>query len=395
MSKQKKTRRVGRPNRFIIWLLMVFLYPWYRLRYGVRIDRTALRGLRGPALILSPHICGKDHFLLLLALWRYCPNYVASAHLWTKPWLGWLLSRLHVIPKKMFCADIRAIREILRAKEEGNVIVLFPEGRLSACGHSLAVADGTAELVKRLGIPVYCVTSDGGYLTFPKWGKVRRGRIRITASSLFTREELSGLSLEEVRARINAAVLHDDERAMAGVRYRTRDTTAGLDGLLRRCPVCRRVGDMTAGGGHIRCRCGMDAVLDEYWRLHGVRFHRVNEWFDWQQAEIDPTVDALTNDVMLGTTEARGRMVKDAGRGRLTLDHDVLCYRGTLFGEETILEVPTGTIGALPVTPSDHFDLFIAGRMYHFTPLPDRRAAIDYVMYIDRVHEQKEAETGK
>ncbi len=388
-DKKKKPKKIGKPSRLVVWLLVLFLIPWYRLRYRVRIDRTAIRALRGPALILAPHICAKDHFLVFGALWRCRPTYVASAHLMAKPRLGWLLRRLRVIPKKMFCTDIRAIRDIMRARAEGNVIVLFPEGRLPACGHSLPVTAGTAELVKRLGIDVYTVTSDGGYLTFPKWGRVRRGKIRITTKKLFDGGSLASMANAEIEEQIAAAMKHDDEVSMAGVRYRTSDTTAGLDGLLRRCPLCNKTGTLTAGEGHIRCKCGMDAVLDEYWRLDGVRFARVNEWFDWQQAEINPQEDILTHEVIVGTTDDAGRMVSDAGRGVIRLDKDAFSFTGTVFEESLSFTLATETIAGLPVTPSDHFDLFVGGRMYHFAPTEDRRAAMDYVMFIDRVVEMQ------
>ncbi len=384
-EKKKKPQRIGRPPWWAVLLLGFLLKPWYRLRYGVKIDKSAMKQMKGPALVLAPHICGRDHFLVLQTLWRHRPNYVGSAHLMAKPRLGRLLKRLRVIPKKMFCADIRAIRDIMRARAEGNVIVLFPEGRLPACGHSLPIAEGTAELVKRLGIDVFIVTSNGAYLTFPKWGRVRRGKIRVVTERLFEGQALADMSVEEIKGKLTDAMRHDDELAMRGVRYRTSDTTAGIDGLLRRCPVCGEVGHLSAGRGKITCTCGMHATLDEYWRLDGVRFTRVNEWFDWQQSEMDPETDVLTHEVIIGTTDERGRMVSDAGVGRIRLDRDTFTFEGAVFGEAVTFAVPTESIAGLPVTPSDHFDLFVGGRMYHFAPMPDARAAIDYVMFIDRL----------
>ncbi len=385
-DKKKKTPHVGKPGWLIVRLMMLFLVPWYRLRWGVRVDKRGLRDMKGPALILAPHICAHDHFLVLLAIWRHRPNYVASAHLMTNPKLAWVLKHLHVIPKKMFCADIRAIRDILRAREEGNVVVLFPEGRLPACGHSLPIAEGTAELVKRMGVDVYQVTANGGYLTFPKWGKPRRGQITVTTECLFRGQVLKTLSTEEIKDKIATSMYHDDELAMPGEKYHTDNTTEGIDGLLRRCPVCEQVGTLSADHGYISCPCGMTAFLDEFWQLSGVRFHRVNEWFDWQQSCMR-SEDVLTSEVILGTTDEEGRLVSNAGRGHIRLDCETFVYEGSVFGEEVTLSVPTSSIAGLPVTPSDHFDLFVSGRMYHFAPVPDRRAAIDYVMFIDRLHD--------
>ena len=52
----------------------------------------------------------------------------------------------------MFTADISTIKNILRAKKENAVIVMFPEGRLSCYGHTLPIAEGTAELIKKYAL---------------------------------------------------------------------------------------------------------------------------------------------------------------------------------------------------------------------------------------------------
>ena len=58
----------------------------------------------------------------------------------------------HTVSKKMFCSDVSTIMNLLRAKREGNVIVLFPEGRLGASGRTGKLTEGTAALAKKLGM---------------------------------------------------------------------------------------------------------------------------------------------------------------------------------------------------------------------------------------------------
>ncbi len=395
MGRENKKRRVGRPFWGWTFGLTAVLYPWYRLRYGLHVDKEALEDMRGPAVVLAPHVCPRDHFLVLFALWRHCPNFVASAHLFAKPRLGWILKKLHVIPKRMFCADPCAIRDMLRAAGEGNVIVMFPEGRLPACGHSLPVAAGTAELVKRIGADVYTVTANGGYLSFPKWGYPRRGEIHVTSKQLFSAQQLQDMPTDMVRAEIEAAMVHDDERAMPGVRYRTGDTTAGLDGILRVCPQCRRRGSLVTGGGHIRCACGLDAVLDEYWQLSGAPYHTVNEWYDAQQKEIDPMRYCVSCEVAVSALGKDGCMERDIGHGAATLDKHGFSFVGEMRGTAVSYAVPMAVLGGIPVTPGDHFDIYHAGTMYHFRPTPDPRAAIDFVQYLDRYKSLQAAEESR
>jgi 1-acyl-sn-glycerol-3-phosphate acyltransferase len=386
-KKKQKRRRVGKPSRLFWGLARLVLAPWYYLHYGLRIDRSGLGDLKGPALVLAPHTSDRDHIVVGLTLAKQRPTFVMSEHFMAHPMMRPALKRMHVITKKMFCADVHTVMEILRAKNEGNVIVLFPEGRLPACGHSVQVADGTAELIQRLGIPVYVVTGNGAYLTFPKWAKrPRRGKIRVTTAKLFDGATVRGMRVEEIREQVSRAIRHDDEAAMAGVRYRTRDMTAGLDGILRLCPLCGAWGTLSTRHGHIRCACGLDATLDETYRLHGAPFERVNEWFDRQQARLDPARCVMESDMDVAAIDRHGNLKTNAGGGHAKMDAQHFSFRGQVFGEAVSFTIPTERIGGLPVTVADHFDLYHDNRLYQFFPKPDRRAAIDWVCYLDRLH---------
>lgn len=387
VHKAKKKQKIGRPNPFLYLLALVILRPYYRLRYGVRVDNTAVRGLRGPAIVLAPHISNKDHVLVGMALWPRRVTFVLSQHFLSFPLVGWFLRRMHAIGKRMFSADTRTIMQILRAKTEGNIIVLFPEGRLPACGHSLPLAEGTGALIQKLGLPVYTVTGNGAYLTFPKWGKYhRRGRILVTTAQLFTAEELATLTPDEVDARMSAALAHDDEAAMTGVRYRVKDTTAGLDGILRRCPVCGTWGSLETRRGHIRCTaCTLDATLDETYRLHGAPFDRVNAWFDWQEASIDLDTP-LSAEVTVEAVNRRKRLDRRAGRGIVTIDRRALTFQGEVFGERADFSLSTAELGGIPVTVAKHIDVYHNNRLLRLYPVREPRDAILFTCYLDKLH---------
>ena len=110
-----------------------------RFKLKTRYDIKALKGIRGPAFIVCPHVSNIDFLLVAVALLPHRPTFVVSQHFMTHPKIRWILEKMHVIPKKMFCPDIKTILSIMRAKESGNLIVLFPEGRLTCFGHSLQV----------------------------------------------------------------------------------------------------------------------------------------------------------------------------------------------------------------------------------------------------------------
>lgn len=388
-NEKKKKKTFQKPPRLLYSAAFLLMKLVYRVRYGVTVDRSGVADLKGPALVLAPHISGKDHVLVGLALYPERPTFVLSEHFMAIRPLRPILKMMHVITKKMFCADVSTIMNILRAKRAGNVIVLFPEGRLTWYGHSGAVTPGTADLVKKLGVNVYCVTSNGAYLTFPKWGKSKRrgGKIRIETSKIMEGAEAAALSVEAIEKRIADAIRHDEETAMPGVRYRCKDTTAGLTDILYRCPVCKKENTLEAGGGHIRCTsCGMDAVLDEYYKLTGCPFEGINAWYDWQASEIDVSSTVLEGKVRLGAVNEKGNMDASAGEGTIRYDREAMTVSGVLFGEPFDASVPSDKIAALPITVGVHFDVYIGGRLLYVYP-EDRRDVIRYVALCDRIKE--------
>ncbi len=389
-KKQKKPKKIGRPSRLLYWLFYHFVYPRYRRRYGLSLEGArALREIKGPAIVLASHTSQKDHWLLGMALYPVRPNFVVSEHFTKKPLLRPLLSLAHVITKKMFCADVRAVINMTRAVREGNTIVLFPEGRLTAYGRTARLADGTAALIRKLGVDVYTFHANGAALTFPKWSKEpHRGEIRVTAERLFTAEEAKALPLEEIEVRMAEAVAHNDYEAMRGVTYRSVAPAAGLDGILYRCPACEREFTMTAEGNTLTCPCGMRATLGEDYRLQGVPFDTPLDWYDWQCAALD-TGTPLTCEARVGTYGRDGKMDKHAGHARITLDREKFTFEGEAFGEALSFTRTTDSLPAFPITVGEEFDVYHRNVLYYLFPEPDNRAAMKWVAYLDRVTEQR------
>ena len=392
MKKQKKkTPRLGRPPRLLWFFAYIFFAPYLRLRYGVRIDRGELGRIRGPGLVLAPHTAEADPFLIGVALYPNRPNFVVSAHFMANPKIRRIFRLLRVIPKRMFSSDPSTILNIGRAKREGNLVVLFPEGRLPCSGHSVPVTAGTDTLIRRLGIDVYVVTCNGAYLTFPKWSKEkRRGRIRVEVRRLFSKDELPGLSDAEISARLSEAIRHNDEQSMPGVAYRCKSPASGVDGLLYRCPECDGELTLTPCGDRIECTCGASVRLLPDYRLEGSRFATLGEWFLWQRDTLDTGVPMAAH-VRVGTPDELGNMNENAGEGDVTLSREAICFCGTVNGEHLEFELPTERIGGIPITVAKHFDVYHNNRLYYFYPEPDTRLSVKWVAYYDKLLQEREA----
>lgn len=396
MAKKKKgrKRRLGSPPAFLWFLAYLVIAPYYKLRYRVKIDRGGLGKLRGPGLVLAPHTAEADPFLIGLALYPRRPNYVVSAHFMANPKIRRIFKLLHVIPKRMFSSDPSTILNIGRAKREGNLVVLFPEGRLPCSGHSVPVTAGTDALIRSLKIDVYVVTCHGAYLSFPKWGKSRRGRIRVEVRRLFTPEEAATLPPEVIRARLAEAICHNDEAAMPGIPYRCKAPAEGVDGILYRCPTCLREGTLGVQGDRILCTCGKSVRLLPDYRLEGSPHPTLGSWFLWQREvlDLDTPLEAA---VRVGTPDADGNMDESAGEGTVRLDREALTFRGVVYGEELAFTLPTDRMGGIPITVGKHFDVYHNNRLYFFYPAPDTRLSVKWVVYYDKLLMENEASTAE
>jgi 1-acyl-sn-glycerol-3-phosphate acyltransferase len=396
MKQKKKSKKViGKVNPLLYGAVYLALKGSYTRKYGITFDKKAVKDIKGPAVIIASHTCDVDHILSALTLYPVRPTYIVSEHFMHNPSTAKLLKHMHVITKKMFTPDVSTIMNILRAKRENAVIVIFPEGRLSCYAHTLPVADGTAELIKKLGVDLYIWKAEGASLTFPKWrdkGDSRRGRINASVKLLMSADEVKTCDTAKIKSIAEAAILHDDEMAMEGIEYRSDAIAQGVDRILFKCPNCMQEGTITAEGDHIRCTCGLDATLDAFYRLHNAPFSRLNAWFEWQQASIDTENEVLTSRARLGCCGADGFMDADAGEGEIYLDKDVFRLSGTLHGETVEFSVDSQKIGAFPITPGDHFDIYHNGRLIYVSPLPDGRATVKWTCFLDRLNEVRRAE---
>ena len=387
-NNNKKSKKIKKPNPFLYYPICLIVMPFFKLYLKTKYDRNAIKHLKGPALIVCPHISNIDFILVAFALFPKRPTFVVSEHFMIKPKIKWFLEKMAVIPKKMYCADIRTILTIMRAKEQNHIIVLFPEGRLTCFGHSVNLTEGTAELVKKLGIDVYTITGNGAYLTMPKWDthKFRPGGINVETAKLLEKDRLKDMSVDEINTILEQAILHDEDHAMEGVFYRCSEPASGLDGILYRCPKCGAEFQMETSGDSIKCRvCSFTSRLDPYYRLHGGPFETINDWYFWQQDQIDLGIP-LESDTIVAAVGADGYIDRNAGKGHIRMDREQIYFSGEVFGRPLEFSESTSAVKAFPASVGSHFDIYHKKVLYNMHLRPDPRTIIKWVCYLDKLN---------
>lgn len=239
---------------------------------------------------------------------------------------------------------------------------------------------------------MYAWKAEGAYCTFPKWrekGDDRTGKIYTSVKRLLTAEQVAQTPVAEIKALAEDAIRHDDELAMQGVEFKSDTMANGVDKILFKCPQCMQEGKITSNGNHIRCECGLNATLDNFYQLHDAPFNSVNEWFEWQQNSIDLQTECLQSKARLGCCGADGFMDENAGEGEIYMDKDVFKLSGTMHGEPIEFSVNSAKIGAFPITPGEHFDIYHNGKLLYIYPLPDTRASVKWVCFLDKLNSKR------
>ena len=122
----------------------------HRTRW-VGFDR--LRVPEGGFVIVANHASGLDPPLMQFAVPRKVRFMMAKEQM--HPALGWLWSRLQVLPVTYTAADAGMLREAVRHVKSGGVVGVFPEGAIERPPCVLApFAEGTGTLVALTKAPV-------------------------------------------------------------------------------------------------------------------------------------------------------------------------------------------------------------------------------------------------
>ena len=393
MSDKKKYKQA---SRFLYWLYIgVIGRLFLKLKLRTVFDRTGLEDLikkGGPALVLSSHISNLDFIFAAAELYPNMVTFVGSHHFTTNKISRYFLKISRAIPKKMFCADVSTIISIMRARDAGQIVVMYPEGRLTCSGKGVRITEGTAELVKKLGVDVYYLHQDGAYKSVPKWAgvKFRPGKVVVHGGKLFAKEDLKAMSKDEIFDGISKALYHDEDVLLPDVEYKCKTPAEGLHGILYKCPVCGETFKMSSAGDMLKCEaCGAQWKLDNKYVLHGPVFDHINTWYDWEQEQIDTSVP-IDSEVTVATPGEDGLLVRDAGRGHFHVDRDNITFKGEVFGKPLEFTESTKVITAFPASVRDHVSLYSGRVLYYFMPEPDKTAAVYWVQYLDKVVEERE-----
>ena len=389
LEKKLHKRHIKKPPYLIYNTLGLIWKLLFMKKYNVHTEfKYDFRKEKGPYIVISNHASRLDYIFTGIPLLPNRLNYVAGYNEFFRSHLKGVFKILNVIPKKNFTADIYTIKEVTRIIKDNGKIMIFPEGMSSISGANQPIALGTGKFIKHFKVPVYYSVIKGGYLSSPKYNlKDRCGRVEVVFDRLFTPEEIEKLSADEIEAKINESIYHDDyawNKEHKHIYKHDGNIAKDLENLLYYCPKCHKEFTMTTDKNKIYCtECGNGAtILDTYEMVPFDDTCVIPEtqtaWFNLERHLVkeqikDPNFE-ITEEVELGMLDEYKYLKEQktsniVGKGVITFNKSGFTYNGTKNGEDFSFHINTNELPTYGMcTDLSRFYTFYNGEFVEFYP---------------------------
>ena len=215
-----------------------------------------------------------------------------------------LMRLLGCIPTQKFVSDVSLIRDMdYLLKKKKTSILMYPEASYSFDGTATPLPRKMGVLLKKLGVPVVTVITQGAFARDPLYNCLQKRKVQVRAdvTCLLTAEEVRSKSVAELDAMLDQAFGFDnfawqrDNQIVIDEPFRAD----GLNRILYRCPHCGKEGKTEGKGIHLTCHnCGKVYELTELGELQALdgqpAFTHIPNWYTWQRGQVRNSLEEGT-----------------------------------------------------------------------------------------------------
>ena len=384
-------------NMFLYRTLMPVLIGLSKIIVGVRTDKSALKGVKGPYLIVGNHTSPIDFLYFTAGVYPQPINFVVAENMIYRKVYGAFIRSFGTIKKKQFTADFQCIKQIKKNIDAGTHVLLFPEGRVSIDGTTGYIAPSIGKLIKFLDCTVVAGVTHGGYTGGPKWGKPRRTKVTLKLAPVLTKEEIKNMSAADIAAKITNSLRFDDNRNLVEEHRkisRCNKRAEGLEKILYKCPRCGAEFKNVTKGNVMKCtQCGNTVEYGRDGILHAIKgktFDYISDWYDCERQDLKEQVKdenfRLEGKVALYVNnEKLNKFVKD-GEGTLSVSKDGIKYVGKT-GENKSLEFKIENRGTTAFKMGENLEVSEDGSIYRFA-FTEGLFSTKFVLAIEELHKR-------
>ena len=296
MGMQRTKHRKPLRPLFLIQILIRLLSFYDLLPTRFTYDKHGMEkiGKKEPCLILMNHSSFID---LEIASHIFFPKrygIVTTSDSFVGPIMRWLMPLLGCIPTQKFVSDVSLIRDIqYMLKEKKTSVLMYPEASYSFDGTATPLPRKMGILLKKLGVPVVTVITQGAFARQPLYNGLKKRKVKVHAdvTCLFTAEDLKTMSVAELDKKLDEAFGFDNFRWQQENKVVIDEPfrADGLNRILYKCPHCKEEGTTEGKGTKLICRnCGAEYELTElgYLTSKDPAFTHIPDWYRWEREEV-------------------------------------------------------------------------------------------------------------
>lgn len=256
-----------------------------------KFTKQRMEKAKGPCLILMNHSSFIDMKIAFRIFFPKRFSIVCTTDAYVGKSL--LMRLLGCIPTNKFVTDIPLISDMSHVlKKNKTSVLMYPEAGYSFDGCSTVLPPKLGVLIKKFGVPVVTVITDGAFLRDPLYNGLQKRKVQVTANvkCLLTPEEIENKTAEEITELINSEFFFDGFKKQFESKTEITEPfrADGLHRILYRCPNCQSENKTVGKGTHIKCEnCGKIYELDVYGTLKATagetEFPHIPDWYNWQR----------------------------------------------------------------------------------------------------------------
>ena len=289
-----KRRQPRRPSRLLNLVVQAAATPdLLATKFSYTKEGMEKLG-KQPALILMNHSCFLD---LMIAARVFFPRRYSivctSDGLIGK---NLLMHFLGCISTQKFVSDVTLIRDMeYMLMEKKTSVLMYPEASYSFDGTATPLPRKMGVLLKKLGVPVVTVTTEGAFTRQPLYNCLRKRKVKVSAhvKCLLTAQEIKEKTVRELDEILDEAFTFDHFAWQRDnqVHITEPNRADGLHRILYKCPHCGAEGKTEGKGTQLTCHsCGKVWEMDELGQMVAVdgetEFSHIPDWYAWQRREV-------------------------------------------------------------------------------------------------------------
>lgn len=281
-----------KPSKLLATVVRIGSAPaLWQTKFSYTTERMELVG-KQPCLILMNH-CSFTDMKIAYGIFYPQPLGIVTSVDAMSGILGKLMRFLGCTPTHKYVADVTLIRDIeYMLKHNKTSVLMYPEAGYSFDGRATALPRKMGVLMKKLGVPVVTVITQGAFARDPLYNMLQIRDVKVSAhvKCLATAEEIKEKSVAELDALLEEAFSFDnfawqrDNKVIIDVPFRAD----GLHRILYKCPHCGAENKMEGKGIHLTCHgCGKQWEMDVYGQLAAcegeTEYPHIPDWYTWQR----------------------------------------------------------------------------------------------------------------